>query len=296
MNTIKTTQEVPVFSLEQDPVLPGKLFSMKHFEGVLPHQSELLIPHRKDYYLFVFARRGGARFWSDMTSYETKDNTLYFMGPNQVIVKEEPKCMWGTALAFDKEFLALHDNASLARLPIVRNEQNTSELLLSEAEIAFTEDMLTKIQKEYNEPGEWQQRMITAYLTLLLTYLSRLYGEQYENHPPSNDKSLLKKYQAAIEENFREIHQVGEYATMLYVSSGHLREVIKAQSGKPAIAHIQERMVLEARRMLFHSEYSLKEIGFDLGFSDASYFSRFFKRETGVTPAEYRALTREMYQ
>ena len=156
--------------------------------------------------------------------------------------------------------------------------------------------MLAKITKEYNQPGEWQQRMITAYLTVLLTYLSRLYSAQYETVAPSSDNSLLKKYQAAIEENFREIHQVSEYAAMLYVSPGHLRDVVKAQSGKPAIAHIQERMVLEARRMLFHSEYSLKEIGFDLGFSDASYFSRFFKRETGVTPAEYRALTREMYQ
>ena len=296
MNTIKSDQDVLAYSLELDPVMPGKLLSIKHFEGVRPHQSELLVPHRKDYYLFVFARRGGARLWVDMTAYETRDNTLYFMGPNQLIVKEEPKCMWGTAIAFDKEFLALHDNASLARLPIVLNHHNACELLLSEADIAFTEDMLSKIQKEYSEPGEWQQRMITAYLTLLLTYLSRLYSEQYESIAPSNDKSLLKKYQAAIEENFREVHQVSEYAALLYVSPGHLRDVVKAQSGKPAIAHIQERMVLEARRMLFHSEYSLKEIGFDLGFSDASYFSRFFKRETGVTPAEYRALTREMYQ
>ncbi|MBE9460893.1 helix-turn-helix domain-containing protein [Dyadobacter subterraneus] len=296
MNTIKSDQEVPVFSLEHDPVLPGKLFSMKHFEGVRPHQSELLVPHRKDYYLFVFARRGGARFWLDMTSHETRDNTLYFMGPNRVVVKEEPKCMWGTALAFDKEFLALHDNVSLARLPIVLNVQNASELQLSEANVAFVEDMLAKMQKEFDEPGEWQQKMITASLTLLLTYLSRVYNEQYESFTPSNDKSLLKKYQAAIEVNFREIHQVSEYAALLYVSPGHLRDVIKTQSGKPAIAHIQERMVLEARRMLFHTEYSLKEIGFDLGFSDASYFSRFFKRETGLTPAEYRALTREMYQ
>lgn len=296
MNILKTTQDVPVYSLEADPVMPGRSFSFKHFEGVLPHQSELLTPHRKDYYLFVFARRGDSRHWVDMTPYETRDNTFYFFSPNQLIVKEEPKCMWGTALAFDSEYLALHDHASLARLPIVQNVQNAHELLLSEADIAFTEDMLGKIHKEYSQPGEWQQKMITAYLTLLLTYLSRLYNEQYESKKPQNDKLLLKKYQATIEENFREIHQVSEYAALLYVSPGHLREVIKAQSGKPAIAHIQERMVLEARRMLFHSEYSLKEIGFDLGFSDASYFSRFFKRETGVTPAEYRALTREMYQ
>jgi len=296
MNTIKIDQDVPVFSLEHDPVLPGKLFSMRHFEGMRPHESELLVPHRKDYYLLVFARRGDSRHWVDMTPYVTTENTFYFFGPNQVIVKEEPKCMWGTAIAFDREFLALHDNASMAHLPVIRNEQNTHELKLTQADVTFVEDMLAKMQKEFMQPGEWQQKMITASLTLLLTYLSRLYDEQYKSITSPNDKSLLKKYQAAIEENFRKIHQVSEYAALLSVSPGHLRDVIKSQSGKSAIVHIQERMVLEARRMLFHTEYSLKEIGFDLGFSDASYFSRFFKRETGVTPAEYRALTREMYQ
>jgi len=69
---------------------------------------------------------------------------------------------------------------------------------------------------------------------------------------------------------------------------------VKTQSGKPAIKHIHERQLLEAKRLLFHANNSLKEIAFDLGFSDASYFNRFFKRETGVTPAEYRADIRKM--
>lgn len=78
--------------------------------------------------------------------------------------------------------------------------------------------------------------------------------------------------------------------------AGHLSEVVKAQSGKPAIKHIHERLVLEARRLLFHTPESLKEIAFNLGFSEASYFTRFFKRETGLTPAEYRTSIRKMYQ
>ena len=89
---------------------------------------------------------------------------------------------------------------------------------------------------------------------------------------------------------------MGAYAALLHLSAGHLGEVVKAQSGKPAIAHIQERLVLEARRLLFHTPHSVKEIGFDLGFADASYFNRFFKRQTGVTPAAYRASSRKMYQ
>lgn len=296
MNVSDINQQVPVYSLEDDPVISGKLFSMLQFEGTLTHHSELLLPHRKDYYLLVFARRGNARHWVDMTPYVTKDNTFYFLCPGQLTVKEEPKPMWGTAIAFTDEFLALQENASLNKLPLIQNLQNAHELLLDPEDVNFLEDILEKTYREYNTKGEWRQRMMGAYLTVLLTYLSRLYGRQFEHNSFSGDKLLLRKYHAAIEMHFKENYQVGQYAALLHVSAGHLSDVVKAQSGKSAIVHIHARIILEARRLLFHSEQSLKEIAFDLGFADASYFSRFFRRETGMSPAEYRTATREMYQ
>ncbi|GAB3557776.1 helix-turn-helix domain-containing protein [Spirosoma fluminis] len=296
MNVLTIDQPVPIYRLEDDPILGNKLFSMIRFEGMLTHQSDLLIPHRKDYFLLVFIRRGNSRHWVDMRPYVIKDNTLHFSVPNQLVVKEEPKPLWGTALAFTNEFLALQENASLSGLPLIRNPQNAHELRLTETDITFTEDILAKIYTEYNQPGEWQQRMLTAYLTVFLTYLSRLYTEQFEGQPLSTDKLLLRKYQAEIDEHFRELHQVSAYASLLNVSAGYLSEAVKAQSGKPAITHIHERLILEARRLLFHTQHSLKEIAFDLGFSEASYFNRFFKRETGATPADYRTSIRKMYQ
>ena len=296
MNVLTTDQPVPVYTLEQDALLSGKLFSMARFEGTLTHESDVLVPHRKDYFLFVFARRGDSRHWVDMTLYTLRENTFYFFVPSQLIVKEEPKPLWCTALAFTNEFLALQENASLSSLPLIQNPQNGHELLLGDADVAFVADMMDKIYAEHQKPGEWQQRMLTAYLTVLLTYLSRLYTEQYARNPSSTDTLLLKRYQAEINEHLRELHQVSEYASLLNVSAGYLSEVVKAQSGKSAITHIQERLVLEARRLLFHTQHSLKEIAFDLGFSDASYFNRFFKRETGVTPSNYRTTIRKMYQ
>ena len=296
MSLVTIAQPVPAYTLEQDAIKEGKLFSMVRFEGALTHRSDVLRPHRKDYYLLVFIRHGNSRHWVDMTPYVIKDNTFYFFVPNQLIVKEEPKPLWGTNIAFTNEFLALQENASLSKLPLIQNPQNGHELRLTDADVAFVEDMLDKIYAEYSRPGEWQQRMLTAYLTVLLTYLSRLYTEQFDSNQFSTDKLLLINYHAKINEHFRDLHQVSEYASLLNVSAGYLSEVIKAQSGKSAITHIHERLVLEARRLLFHTQHSLKEIAFDLGFSDASYFTRFFKRETDVTPAEYRATVREMYQ
>ena len=296
MQMVSENQHVPVYNLEPDDVAGNRNFRVYNYDGSLPSQSDLLIPHRKDHYLIVFIRRARSRQWIDMAPYIIKENTIYFTGPNQIIVKEGFEQLWSTGIAFTKEFLSFQENASLSKLPLIQNPQNGHELSLTEADILFIEDILAKINVEYQRPSEWQQRMLAAYLTVLLTYLSRLYTEQFTHNDTSADKLLLKDFQARINECFRELHEVGDYASLLHISAGHLSEVVKMQSGKPAIKHIHERLILEARRLLFHTNNSLKEIAFDLGFSEASYFNRFFKRETGATPADYRHTIRKMYQ
>ena len=86
-----------------------------------------------------------------------------------------------------------------------------------------------------------------------------------------------------------------ELERLVIIWVDNLGEVIKQQSGKTAIELIHERLMLEAKRMLFHTESSIKEIAFELGFEDASYFNRFFKRLGEQTPLAYRNSTRKMY-
>jgi AraC-like DNA-binding protein len=295
MHGVDQIQQLPIYSLVPDKLTGNKDFRVYNFEGNLPDEADLLLPHRKNHYLIVLMRKGGTRQWIDMTPFTLKSNTVYFYVPNRIIVKEGTEEIWATGIAFTKEFLALQENAALARLPIIESRQGGHELLLSDQDLVFVEDLIAKINTENRNPGEWQQRMLAAYLTVLLTYLSKLYVEQYSALNTSAEKMLLKAYQAKINESFRELKEVGDYALQLNISPGHLSDVVKIQSGKPAIKHIHERLVLEARRLLFHTDNSLKEIAFDLGFSDASYFNRFFKRETDLTPAAYRSKIREMY-
>lgn len=286
---------VPSFTLQE--ATGSSPFWVARSEGTIPHKADVLLPHRKDYYLLVFVKRNGGRLWVDMTPYTVKDNAFYFTLPGQLQVKEEARPLWGTSVAFTREFLALQPNVAWAKLPLLQYPQHGHELRLAAADVTFVEDILAKLEAEYHRPtGEWQPRMLAAYLEVLLIYLSRLYTQQFTADATVPDTRLLKEYQARIGERFRELHEVGAYAALLNISAGHLSEVVKAQSGKPAIAHIQERLVLEARRLLFHTRQAVKEIAFDLGFEDASYFTRFFRRETGVTPSEYRASSREMYQ
>ncbi|QKG54540.1 AraC family transcriptional regulator [Hymenobacter sp. BRD67] len=296
MQTLTSRQPVPIYPFEPDELSGSSFFSLVRSEGVLPYEADVLLPHRKAYYMLVFTKRARGRHWVDAVPYVRQDHALYFSSPSQLLVKEEPTPFWGTRLQFTNEFLALQQNAALRSLPLIQNPHHEHELLLPAADEAVVDDLLLKLEAEYQRPGEWQHQMLSAYLLVLLTYLSRLYTEQFPGGEPSADQRLLKAYQAHIEENFRELHEVGAYAELLHISAGHLSEVVKAQSGKSAIKHLHERLVLEAKRLLFYTPQSLKELAFDLGFSDASYFNRFFKRETGQTPAEYRVSIRKMYQ
>lgn len=230
-----------------------------------------------------------------MTPYLIKDNTIYFTTPDELIVKEETKSLYSTGIAFTKEFLLLAENEAAGKLPLIQNQYKGYELLLSGADVRFVEDMLAKIADEHRQPGGWQTRMLAALLTVLLTYLSRLYVQQYGSADTHPDKELLKNFREKVNECFREWHELSHYAQWLHISAGHLSEVVKAQSGRSASRHIQERIMLEARRLLIHTEQSSKEIAYSLGFADASYFHRFFKREAGSTPLQYRTRIREMY-
>jgi AraC family transcriptional activator of pobA len=296
MDTLQRQPPVPTYPFERDEATGNNSFSIVRSEGAIPYEADLLLPHRKAYYLFVFAKHAPGRHWVDAVPYVRQDHALYFSSPSQILVKEEAVPFWGTRLEFTNEFLALQQNAALRNLPLIQNPHNGHELLLTAADDAVVDDLLAKLEAEHQRPGEWQHQMLSAYLTVLLTYLSRLYTEQFPGGEPSADQRLLRTYRARIEENFRELHEVSAYAALLHISAGHLSEVVKAQSGRSAIKHLHERLVLEAKRLLFYTPQSLKELAFDLGFSDASYFNRFFKRETGLTPAEYRANIRKMYQ
>lgn len=286
-------EQIPVYSLKADDS-GNKQFRIYNYKGDFPDRSEVLVPHRKDYYLLVFIRLGGGRQWIDMNPYTLKDDTIYLMAPNQVIVKEEMVQLTSTGIAFTKDFLAVQENMSLMMLPIIKNPESVHELMLKEKDIVFVEDIIAKITFEYQNPSEWQHQMLGAYLIVLLTYLSRIYSEQLSENDISTDKTLLKNFLTKVNDCFSELHEVSDYASLLNISPGHLIESIKNQSGRPAIKHIHDRLIMESRRLLMHTDSSIKEIAYNLGFTDASYFNRFFKRETGLTPVEYRIDIRRM--
>jgi AraC family transcriptional activator of pobA len=101
-------------------------------------------------------------------------------------------------------------------------------------------------------------------------------------------RTLVRKFKDLVDNHYSEWHQVKDYASGLNVTPGYLNEVIKTSVGQSAKEYIQNRLVLEARRLSLFTSQSFKEIGFGLGFNDPSHFSKFFKSSTGSSLLEFK--------
>lgn len=288
---------IPSYPLETNRAVKNQHFSIIKSDNVVKYlKSEHLVPHRKDYYLLVLNKKPIPNYWIDTACYQLKADTIYFTSPSQVHLKEEATPFTGISVAFTDDFLAMDRYHCLKNLSLIKNSNEAHTLPLTPEDIHYVEDILGKILLEYERQLRWKDLMLVNYVNVLFIYLNRIYEEQQRLRGPGHQRELLKKYSDVIDAHFMEIHAVSSFAEKLHVSPGYLNEVVKILTGKTAGQLIHNRLLLEARRLLFHSELSIKEIAFQLGFHDASYFNRFFKKLTQMTATLYRENSREKYR
>ena len=101
-------------------------------------------------------------------------------------------------------------------------------------------------------------------------------------------KWLVKKFKQLIEEHYKENLSVKDFAGKLSITPSHLNETVKHIIGRTASDLIDEKMIIEIKKLLLHTDLTASEIAFALNFSDQSYFSKFFKKHTGLSPGEFR--------
>lgn len=292
----KSALSIPTYSLVQCNQQRHEQFYLASTSEEVPMlKSEFLVPHRKSFFFLMLVRRGSGRHWVDMRRYTKQADTVYFTAPHHVRLVEDAPPVEGTALGFTADFLGLDHQAGFAPLPLLHPAATGHELRLQAADLAFLEPVLAHMQQEYQDQRPWHLDMLRADLRAVLIHLSRLYQQQ---HGPASamEPALLEQFTALVETHHATLHQVAQYAELLHLSPGYVNARVRQLSGQPALAHIHARLVLEAKRYLFHTNLSAAEISFALGFDDPSYFGRFFRRDTGLSPARYRAATVEMYQ
>jgi AraC family transcriptional activator of pobA len=249
--------------------------------------------HRHDYYEILVFDKSGGKHEIDFVNYPIKQFSLHFLSPGQVHLLQRNKDVTGHVLAFKEEaFLSAPFIGTELKLP---SPAVIPVVQLNKAEKEKIYSTLKNVIREYNAQNEYKKYSLCASLILFLVEVIRVFEKSSLKKEALSINQLYHNFRRLIEANFIQNHSVSDYAKMLNVTPGHLSDTVKKESGKSAGELIHERMILESKRLLYHSSLSIKEISGKLNYEDPAYFNRFFKKHVGQTPAEFRAEIRGRY-
>lgn len=279
---------VPTYNLDSFEQLevPFRLVEMtRRKEGTYDYSA----PHRHSYYEAFWFEEGGGEHDIDFTTYPILGGSLHLVAPGQVHLVRRSGNSHGFVLLFGNDLLALTATSGrlLRELPFVADGFQPT-VTLDENEAADLRAMIGRLRAESCHRSTYGDEMIGALLNLFLLTVLRLFDARRSPLPNPGDTGLIQGLRALIETNFRTVHSVSAYANLLNVSPHHLNSTVKGALGKTVSGLIQERIVLEAKRLLVHSKLSVKEIAYALGFDDPSYFTRFFRERAGQSPSSFR--------
>ena len=281
---------IPTYSLEKGDKLESPFRAVK-MTRLKEGNYDYSHPHRHDYYEVFFFEKGSGEHDIDFTTFEIEAPSLHFVSPGQVHQVRRNAESFGQVLLFTEDFYYLHlaNKGFLHELPFLNNNTVRPILNLSPEESEEISTLFSHISREYKAPALYREEMIRSLLNVLLLSSRRLF-EQRGTMPTeeTSESRLVRDLRRMIDDNFHAMHAVSAYANALHVTPGHLNDVTKQETGKTVSTVIQERIVLEAKRMLVHSEQSVKEIAYALGFDDPSYFTRFFRERSGEAPNTFR--------
>lgn len=260
-------------------------------------EPERLQPHYHEFFQLIFLR-GQASVMHDFQEFAVAGCTLVFLSPGQVHTVSPGKGLSGTTLSFTQAFFdhLAPPPSLLYDLPYFYPVNVKPWLHMSETEAPRFVELFNTLQSEFDQAQAGAAEVLRSLLHILVVWVSRVYAEVHPAQETTRAAQVAREFHLAVEKHFRELSSVSAYAQLLGVSANHLNDTIHQQTGRPAGDVIRQRRVLDAKRLLSHSDLSVAEIGYQLGFRDPSYFSRFFRRYVSQSPEEFRIQIREKYQ
>jgi len=240
--------------------------------------------HRDEYHLFFLQEKGTTTVEIDFHKHTIKPSSVIFIRQNQVhrilSFRNATVSIWAISNEnINPEYLKLLEEISPAK-PLVLKQEVFS--VISEA-VSFC----IKLSHRKDE------RLYHSLLRGSCNTLIGLVASQYLVQSKPVDKLsrleiLTKAFKELLERNFVTAKRPAEYARQLNVSTNYLNECVKKVTGHSVSHHIQQRVILEAKRLLFYSDRSVKEIATELGYDDYPYFSRLFTKVAGTTALAFR--------
>ncbi|MCU0434897.1 MAG: helix-turn-helix domain-containing protein [Bacteroidia bacterium] len=289
--------QIPFTQIPLNEYHPGEedMAAFKYFElGEYKNQAYVTSePHRHGYYEIFFFEEAEGTHMIDFEPYPIHSYSLHFVSPGQVHLLNRTGSTRGKVLLFTEEFFYFDStNRDFLRgMSFLDIDSRDRMLKLDAVFLEWVKGIIASIKAEYQSNDPNREGIIRSYINILLLKCKSKFPERVK---PVRETGvhLVVQFRNLIDARFTATHRVSDYAEKLSVSANHLNDVVKKTTGRTAGDLIQERVILEAKRLMLYSMASAKEIAYTIGFHDPAYFSRFFKHHTGQSPDEYRVSER----
>jgi AraC-like DNA-binding protein len=214
------------------------------------------------------------------------------MSPGQAHKLELSQDIEGFIFIFNADFYLLNrsDQNSLIEFPFFYTVQqdNPPLRLDNQEDVSFIEKLFIQGIAELKKT-EYSIEMMRSLLDLILTTCASRYKASDNGKTKGKGHILVKRFYQLVEENYQKNLSLGDYAALLAVTPNHLTQTVRQLTGKTSSQIIVQKQILEIKRLLIHTSLNISQIASQLNFEDQSYFSKFFKRETKLSPLEFRA-------
>ncbi|QKW22556.1 helix-turn-helix domain-containing protein [Kitasatospora sp. NA04385] len=264
---------------------PGLLpFAAGSFDAVGP-LSRADFPHRHSFHELVYVAAGSGTHVIDLVEHRIQPPTLYAVLPGQVHRWSGAHRLDGWVLLFNEDFLHRHPEdlalvRALAAGPAIRPDRREHREMVG---------TLRELTSEHEAGLDGGLGVLQALLHVLLVRALRVArGRGPAAAPRAAGHPLATRFTRLIAESDRADRSVLALARELGVSTGYLHEVVKEATGRTPARLIREQQTLEAKRLLTTTDMTIRQVSAAAGFSDPAYFCRFFRREVGRTPGEFR--------
>jgi AraC family transcriptional regulator, transcriptional activator of pobA len=263
---------------------------------ILPFDDNGHFDHiqRLNYYSVIFITEGEGELHADFSQYPFSAGSLMFFAPYQPFMLQTTGNINGFAVHFHPDFFCIHEHQKeVACHGVLFNNIYESPILsLPSTDVVEFLAIIDQMKREVLDRGLAQKELLVSYLKIFLIKATRLRHEQTDEIAAGAGENrkmdIIRGLRDAIESHYRARQTASDYAALLNVSPKVLARITRTYYHKTITNLIAERIIIEAKRELYMTSKTVKEIAYLLGFEDEYYFSRFFKINADVSPQLFR--------
>ncbi len=238
----------------------------------------------------IFLLEGNGTVSVDLVEYVFEGKIALFTTPYQIIYFNTDQPVETRRLQFHGDFYCIeyHKKEVACNGLLFNNIYQQPYINLETEDYTEMDYILGKLILEMENTSSYSTAVIKAYLQLILALCSKIKSKDIVMHQEKNTYHPLMKFKELLENNFHKERQPSFYADQMHISPNTFSKICKQHFLKTPSTLIHERVILESKKLIHLSYKSMKEIASELHFDDENYFSRYFKKHTGITPTAFR--------